>query len=109
MKFAAQYGREYRDYLPVDIVDGGFAQEQRDQQRQGRAGKNLRAVLRDWVLADERFLARVTGSSARTIRRFMAEPFQDVKFAAQLKCAEEVFRRFHLSSAEVYAKKVLIQ
>lgn len=72
-------------------------------------GYAVRAVLRDWILADERFLAEVTGSTARAVRRFMDEPFRDARFAAQLKQAEQIFRRHRLSSAEVYAKKVLIQ
>ncbi len=72
-------------------------------------GYAVRAVLRDLTLADERFLAAVTASTPQAIRRLVEEPWQDEKFAAQLKQAEGIFRRFHLSSAEVYAKKVLIQ
>ena len=68
-----------------------------------------RAVFRDITLADERFLATVSGVPARKIRYFLDEPIQTREFVACLREAEALFRDLQIQSADLYAKKVLVQ
>lgn len=77
------------------------------------AAKNPRytynALLQDLFLADERFLAKITSSSPRKIRRYLNEPISTPPFAEHLRQAEELFRGLSIESADLFAKKVLNQ
>ena len=72
-------------------------------------GYALNAVLRDVVWADERFLARATGSKPADIRRFLGEPAATAAFRQHILGSEETFRRASIASAALHGKKVLIQ
>jgi len=72
-------------------------------------GYVLRAVLREVTLADERFLAAATGARAIEIRRYLEEPSSDPRFARHLAEGQRTFDELKLTSADIYAKKVLIQ
>lgn len=69
----------------------------------------LRSVLREATLADERFLAAATGGQTSEVRRFLEEPFRSNNFLNHLKEAQQTFEKLKLTSADLYAKKVLIQ
>jgi predicted O-methyltransferase YrrM len=71
-------------------------------------GYALRRAIRELTLADERFLAALTGSRAREIRQFLQEPSSTPDFAAHLRECEGAFRQ-GFSSADLWAKKVLVQ
>jgi predicted O-methyltransferase YrrM len=68
----------------------------------------LRAAAREATLADERFLAALTGTSALQIRRFLQEPFDTPGFLSHLRDCENAFHQ-GIASADLWAKKVLIQ
>lgn len=72
-------------------------------------GYALRAVLREVTLADERFLAAATGARAVEIRRYLEEPSSDPRFSQHLAEGQRTFEHLKLTSADLYAKKVLIQ
>jgi predicted O-methyltransferase YrrM len=69
----------------------------------------LGSLCRELTLADERFLSTITGVSARRIRAFLEEPIHTPDFAARLREVDETFRALKLQSADLYAKKVLLQ
>jgi predicted O-methyltransferase YrrM len=69
----------------------------------------LGSLYRELILADERFLSSITGVSARRIRAFLGEPIHTPDFAAWLREAEATFRDLEIQSADLYAKKVLLQ
>jgi hypothetical protein len=69
----------------------------------------LNSVLREVTLADEKFLARITGASPKQIRGYLDEPVGDPQFAAHLRGAEEQFRLLSIESADLFAKKILNQ
>jgi predicted O-methyltransferase YrrM len=71
-------------------------------------GYALRAAAREATLADERFLATLTGTSAIQIRRFLQEPLDTPSFRSHLRDCENVFHQ-GMTSADLWAKKVLIQ
>ena len=83
------------------------------RRRAGLAVKNpryaLKAMIREFTLADERFLARLTGSSPRRIRTHLDEPINTPAFAAHLRNQEEHFRSSSIESADLFAKKILNQ
>src|SRR2546429_355517 len=83
------------------------------RRRAGFAIKNpryaLKAVVRELTFADERFLARLTGSSPRQIRTHLDEPINTPAFAAHLYNEEEHFRSSSIESADLFAKKILNQ
>lgn len=68
-----------------------------------------KAIWRQATFRDEAFLARVTNSSTAQIRGFLDEPIKDAKFALHLRNAESEFRKLAVTSADLYAKKVLLQ
>jgi hypothetical protein len=68
----------------------------------------LKTALRELTLADERFLAAATGADARRIRGFLQEPFAATEFLTHLRACERVFQK-GMSSADLWAKKVLVQ
>jgi predicted O-methyltransferase YrrM len=61
------------------------------------------------VWADERFLARVTGSKPADIRRFLGEPAATAAFRQHILESEDTFRKAGTASAALHGKKVLIQ
>jgi predicted O-methyltransferase YrrM len=69
----------------------------------------IKAVFRDVLAIDERFLARLTGANAAEISRFLGEPFQDRRFYDHLRHAETQFDPAQSIGADLYAKRVLLQ
>ena len=69
----------------------------------------LRSLLREITLSDERFLAAATGVTIRDIRRFLDEPSETPGFLEHLQKNGGTFRATSKSSADLYAKKVLLQ
>lgn len=69
----------------------------------------LRSLVREVLLADERFLSSITGAPARQIRSFLDEPLESQSFAECLRKAEEETKKLKVQSADLYAKKVLVQ
>ncbi len=67
------------------------------------------SLYRELTLSDERFLSSLTGVPARRIRGFLDEPLHDESFAASLRAAESSFKTANILSADLYAKKVLLQ
>jgi predicted O-methyltransferase YrrM len=72
-------------------------------------GYTAKAVLREAVWADERFLSRITGERVSSIRRFIDEPAHTPEFLHHVSACENAFRTVRVESADLYAKKVLIQ
>ena len=83
------------------------------KQRFRRAAANPRyaaqILLREMTWADERFLGRVTGESVWRIRQFLDEPAHTPDFMCRLAECENAFRATSIESADLYAKKVLVQ
>ena len=52
----------------------------------------LSALIRELILADERFLAKITDSSPCRIRSYLDEPIRTPRFADVLRRAEQQFR-----------------
>lgn len=67
------------------------------------------SLYREVTLADEQFLSSLTSVPARKIRSFLDEPIHDHSFAATLQAAESFFKTANIVSADLYAKKVLLQ
>jgi len=72
-------------------------------------GYTAGALYRELTLADERFLSWITGIAPGRIRSFLDEPIQTEPFAACLRAAESVFNTAEIRSADLYAKKILVQ
>ena len=72
-------------------------------------GYALRALVRDLTFADERFLAAATGSTALAVRGFLNEPFNAASFADHLRQCSGELSQLQVATADLYAKKVLIQ
>jgi hypothetical protein len=72
-------------------------------------GYSIRALVRGLTRADERFLSTVTDSSTRKFSRFMEEPIEDADFAEHIGQTRMILGRAAISTADLYAKKVLIQ
>jgi predicted O-methyltransferase YrrM len=75
----------------------------------GHPAYALKAVFRDLLAADERFLATLTGTTASQIRQFLGEPFQEGRFFDHLRDAESQFNGRQAMGADLYAKRVLLQ
>jgi len=69
----------------------------------------LRSLLREITLADERFLAPARGADLRDIRRFIGEPSKARDLLEHLRRCEPRLREAQTASADLYAKRVLIQ
>ena len=69
----------------------------------------LDSLCRELTLADERFLSSITNVSARRIRGFVKEPFQNRFFLARLQSVEAELQTLKIYSADLYAKKILLQ
>lgn len=69
---------------------------QNAKQRAAFALKNPRyalgAMLRELSLADEKFLAQITGASVDAIREYLDEPISSPAFSRHLREAEQKFR-----------------
>src|SRR5215469_14755538 len=72
-------------------------------------GYSLRSLYRECISADERFLTSITGVPAHKVRAFLDEPNRCEVLAPCLREAEVIFRALKIESADLYAKKVLIQ
>ena len=69
----------------------------------------LGSLYRELTLADERFISTITGVSARRLREFLGEPIHTPEFEARLRELTVTFRDLKIYSADLYAKKVLLQ
>ena len=69
----------------------------------------LDSLCRELTLADERFLSSITNVSVRRIRGFVKEPFQNRFFLARLQSVEDELQTLKIYSADLYAKKILLQ
>ena len=87
------------------LLDGG----RRFRRMVGNPGYAARALFRELTLADERFLSRITGQPVSRIRGFIGEPARFPKFLDHLLECEKTFRSTAFESADLYAKKVLLQ
>jgi predicted O-methyltransferase YrrM len=68
----------------------------------------LGVIMRELTLADERFLAKITGASVKSFRGYLDEPISSPEFSGHLREAEGEFRELKITSADLYAKKVLL-
>src|ERR1700730_1547718 len=68
----------------------------------------LRSLVQEITWADERFLSTVTNCRAKEIRAFLEEPFDDAEFADHLRRTTTLLGPAAVSTADLYAKKVLI-
>ena len=69
----------------------------------------LNSLLREIALADERFLSSITNVPVRRIRGFIKEPFQNGFFLAHLQSVRAELQKLEIYSADLYAKKILLQ
>jgi hypothetical protein len=69
----------------------------------------LKTAVRELTFADERFLASATGARASEIRQYLNEPILQPDFLDLLRRCEKTFHSVDLVSADLYAKKVLLQ
>ncbi len=67
------------------------------------------SLFREVTLADERFLASIAGVSPSRIRSFLDEPVNTPSFVECLNEAAAFFHNTEVESADLYAKKILIQ
>ena len=72
-------------------------------------GYALNAMVREFTLADEKFLALITGSSPRQIRSYLEEPMNTPAFRDHLRSEQEQFCCVPVMSADLFAKKILNQ
>src|SRR6267378_8716256 len=83
--------------------------KQRLQRIATNPGYAAKAMLREVTWADERFLAKITGERVSRIRQFIDEPAHTPEFLRHVSECEKTFRTTSIESADLYAKKVLIQ
>jgi hypothetical protein len=69
----------------------------------------LNSLCRELTSADERFLSSITNVSANRIRGFIKEPFQNGLFLARLQSVRAELQALKIYSADLYAKKILLQ
>jgi predicted O-methyltransferase YrrM len=69
----------------------------------------LKSLAREVSSADEKFLSRLTGSEASALKSFLNEPVNTDEFASSLRSAEAEMNRLSILSADLYAKKILLQ
>jgi hypothetical protein len=67
----------------------------------------LGAILRELTLADEKFLAKITGASVEAIHGYLDEPISSSAFSRHLRGGEQQFPELAITSADLYAKNVL--
>lgn len=68
-----------------------------------------KALVRELTRADEHELSRLTSVPIGSIRSFLNEPLQNEAFASCLLAAREAFATAEVESADLYAKKILVQ
>ena len=68
----------------------------------------LGAIARDLLALDERFIARLTGTSPSAIRRFLNEPFEQSEFLSHLRAAEELLKGKGSIGSDFYGKRTLL-
>ena len=66
-------------------------------------------IMRELTLADEKFIGLITGVPPGQIRTYMNEPISTPDFAKLLRTAEQKFRKLSIESADLFAKKILVQ
>ena len=69
----------------------------------------LKSLVREITSADERFLSRLTRTPAAKLRSFLDEPLNSPEFAKCLREAEATMNSLNVHSADLYAKKILVQ
>jgi predicted O-methyltransferase YrrM len=69
----------------------------------------LNSLCRELTLADERFLSSITNIPVQRIRCFIKEPFQNGSFLARLHSVRAELQTLKIYSADLYAKKILVQ
>jgi predicted O-methyltransferase YrrM len=69
----------------------------------------MRSLTKEVLATEERFLAEISGSSVASVRGYLEEPFQDVGFYGHLRQSEHIFGEAKITSADFYAKKVVLQ
>lgn len=83
------------------------------QGRVRHAVKNPRYAARvawnELTHADEKYLSRISGVPTRTILGFLEEPITTAEFERHLREAGRCFHGLPITSADIYAKKVLNQ
>ena len=79
------------------------------QRAAANPGYAAKVLFRELTCADERFLAGVTGERLLKIRRYMDEPAHTPAFRQRISECEKTFRTASFESADLYAKKVLLQ
>lgn len=67
------------------------------------------AILRELAQTDERFIGRITGKSRQCVRDYLSEPISMPEFATLLDDAKRQFSGLMIESADLFAKKALIQ
>jgi predicted O-methyltransferase YrrM len=72
-------------------------------------GYAVKAAWREVTWADEWFLSHITGERVSRIRQFMDEPAHTPEFLRHVSECEKTFSTLSIESADLYAKKVLIQ
>jgi len=72
-------------------------------------GYALNSLYRDLILGDEKFLSIITSVPARRIRDFIEEPNQNGLFSAHLQSVKTELQALEIYSADLYAKKILLQ
>lgn len=72
-------------------------------------GYTCRAVMRDLLALDERFLTGVTGASVSAIRGYLNEPFMHADFMGLLRNSREIMKDLNAAGADCYGKRVVLQ
>ncbi|HLZ93300.1 MAG TPA: class I SAM-dependent methyltransferase [Candidatus Acidoferrum sp.] len=67
------------------------------------------SLLREVTQADEKFIAKITGTPPGRVREYLSEPIATPRFAQVLRDAAPRFRDLKLESADLFAKKILVQ
>jgi predicted O-methyltransferase YrrM len=69
----------------------------------------LDSLYRELTSADEKFLSTITNVAASQIRTFIEEPIQNEFFSARLESVRVELQKLEIRSADLYAKKILLQ
>jgi predicted O-methyltransferase YrrM len=69
----------------------------------------IQSLAHEVLATEERFLAEISGSTVASVRGYLEEPFLDAAFYGHLRQSEPVFSKAKITSADFYAKKVVLQ
>lgn len=69
----------------------------------------LNCLCHELTLTDEKFLGSITNVSARRIRGFIEEPSKNGFFSVRLRSVRAELQKLAIYSADLYAKKILLQ